>query len=326
MRNQKQTPVLAATNAGGINVNYRRPDYTLVDDPTQRILDRLENVRPMGNGKWSAKCPAHEDRRNSLSLTRGDDGRCLLHCHAGCSTKAILDAVELSQPDLFPNPKPQPDRRRGNPSWPHRRRIPKPRPRPKSHPERRCEKMPGELTPEPLIERLTTRFGKPAATWEYLDCEWQTCGFILRWDMSGGKDIRPISRGFDDLWRIEAMPEPRPLYRLPFLRELGDDKTIWITEGEKAADALVSVGLEATTSSGGAKAPLKTDWTPLAGRSVVVWPDADDSGFAYAESVAEILSALTPPANIRMIDPVSFDMGPKQDAADYVARMKGGVA
>ena len=121
------------------------------------------------------------------------------------------------------------------------------------------------------------------------------------------------------------MPEGRPLYRLPFLRELAHKKTIFITEGEKAADALLSIGNEATTSSGGAKAATRTNWTPLAGRSVIIWPDNDPSGFTYADTVAEILTHLTPPATVRILPPAAFDMRDKEDAFDYVARRGGAV-
>jgi hypothetical protein len=57
--------------------------------------------RRAGDG-WTARCPAHDDHRNSLSIGRGDDGRWLLHCHAGCAIDAILAAANLTQADLFP--------------------------------------------------------------------------------------------------------------------------------------------------------------------------------------------------------------------------------
>ena len=41
-----------------------------------------------------------------------------------------------------------------------------------------------------------------------------------------------------------------------------------------------------TTSVGGAAAPHKTDWTPVRGRPVVIWPDNDAPGAKYAETVA----------------------------------------
>jgi hypothetical protein len=69
------------------------------------LLLRLDKVRG-GNGGWTACCPAHEDRTPSLSI-RDDDGRILLHCHAGCDVLSIVNAVQLDLSDLFP-PKPEP--------------------------------------------------------------------------------------------------------------------------------------------------------------------------------------------------------------------------
>jgi 5S rRNA maturation endonuclease (ribonuclease M5) len=49
-----------------------------------------------------AKCPGHDDRKPSLSLSDGEDGRALLHCHAGCEPATILKALGLETRDLFP--------------------------------------------------------------------------------------------------------------------------------------------------------------------------------------------------------------------------------
>ena len=61
-----------------------------------------------------------------------------------------------------------------------------------------------------------------------------------------------------------------------------------ICEGEKAAEAAAAIFPKsiATTSSGGAGAAAKTDWTPLARRSVLIWPDHDAAGEKYAREVA----------------------------------------
>lgn len=51
-------------------------------------------------GKWFGRygitcCPAHANTRTpSLSLSNGDGGRLLLHCHAGCTFTAVLDALK----------------------------------------------------------------------------------------------------------------------------------------------------------------------------------------------------------------------------------------
>ena len=42
------------------------------------FLGRLERVRRSGTG-WTARCPAHQDRNASLSISLGDDERILLH-------------------------------------------------------------------------------------------------------------------------------------------------------------------------------------------------------------------------------------------------------
>ena len=52
----------------------------LSTDPVRNVLDRLgESVKKLGDGKWQSRCPAHDDRSPSLSVTIGDGGRVLLH-------------------------------------------------------------------------------------------------------------------------------------------------------------------------------------------------------------------------------------------------------
>ena len=65
------------------------------------ILSSLTHVRKSGAG-YQARCPAHRDRGPSLSLREGDDGLVLVHCHAGCTTAAVVAALGLSMADLFP--------------------------------------------------------------------------------------------------------------------------------------------------------------------------------------------------------------------------------
>jgi hypothetical protein len=48
--------------------------------------------RRVGNG-WIARCPAHDDRNPSLSLSTGKDGKVLLRCHAGCNQAQVIDAL-----------------------------------------------------------------------------------------------------------------------------------------------------------------------------------------------------------------------------------------
>lgn len=69
--------------------------------PVERVIAKLgQSVRRSGAG-WTALCPAHDDRHHSLSIKEGDDGRVLLHCFAGCTPEAIVDAMGLGMSDLF---------------------------------------------------------------------------------------------------------------------------------------------------------------------------------------------------------------------------------
>jgi len=42
---------------------------------------------------WIARCPAHEDRKPSLSISETSDGKVLLHCFAGCDQKEVIEAL-----------------------------------------------------------------------------------------------------------------------------------------------------------------------------------------------------------------------------------------
>ena len=64
------------------------------------VLQRLEGVRPHGAGKWSAQCPAHQDKNPSLSIGEEAD-RILLHCFACCDNRDIVAALGLTMADLF---------------------------------------------------------------------------------------------------------------------------------------------------------------------------------------------------------------------------------
>ena len=72
------------------------------DNPIDAVLHRLEKVKSTGPGKWQALCPAHDDKRPSLSIKEADDGRVLLKCWTGCGAAEITSALGLSLADLFP--------------------------------------------------------------------------------------------------------------------------------------------------------------------------------------------------------------------------------
>ena len=124
--------------------------------------------------------------------------------------------------------------------------------------------------------------GVPQKTWAYRDAEGRLLGFVYRFITSdGGKDVLPVvwarnSETGATEWRWMAFPEPRPLYGLDRLAAK-PDATVLLVEGEKCADAGHDELQELAVVSwpGGGKADGKVGLSPLAGRRVITWADAD---------------------------------------------------
>lgn len=135
------------------------------------------------------------------------------------------------------------------------------------------------------------KLGAPARQWEYRDASGRLLFLVCRFDLAeGGKEIRPLSlRRLPDgkeQWRWLGAAPPRPLYGLDRLAAR-PDASVMICEGEKAADAAAVLFPDhvTITSPNGAKAADKADWSPLAGRRCVLFPDADAAGDGYAIEV-----------------------------------------
>lgn len=129
--------------------------------------------------------------------------------------------------------------------------------------------------------------GPATAKWDYFDAAGQLIAIVYRYDPPGGKkEFRP----WDVKRRKMAPPDPRPLYNQPGMKGAAQ---VVLVEGEKCAQALINAGVTATTAMHGANAPVdKTDWSPLSGKAVLIWPDRDKPGWEYAAQAAQaILSA-----------------------------------
>ena len=68
------------------------------------FIAKLEGVAANGDSAM-ARCPSHDDKRPSLSINEGADGRILIHCHAGCPTESVLRTLGMSIDDMFENRK-----------------------------------------------------------------------------------------------------------------------------------------------------------------------------------------------------------------------------
>ncbi|MDF1800810.1 MAG: DUF3987 domain-containing protein [Planctomycetota bacterium] len=246
----------------------------------ENVLEALPGVKRSGRG-WSARCPAHDDRSPSLSVGHGDKGRVLLKCHARCTTEAVCAALGLEVKDLFDENPPRVAQARQTPA-PSRGRS-------------------RSAIVQSYVKGLGSNGGQwgLAGSWSYTDAEGAPVMEVLRFGLDGGtkKEYRPISPAVGG-WASEAPPKPYPLFGLPHLTGSGP---VFVVEGEKAAERAQQLGLCVTTSAFGSSAASRTDWTPLAGRDVVVLPDADSAGSRYADEVARLLTGLSPRARVKVL-------------------------
>jgi putative DNA primase/helicase len=122
----------------------------------------------------------------------------------------------------------------------------------------------------------------PDHVWTYRDAQGQVLGYVTKFTKSNSKkDVIPLvyaqstkKPGVRE-WQWISFPDPRPLY---LTGEHKPTLPVLITEGEKcadAADAALPDLYESVSWPGGCKAPAKADFTPLAGRHVILWPDCD---------------------------------------------------
>ena len=161
-------------------------------------------------------------------------------------------------------------------------------------PWRMPEKPPADAPPPPLNRGAT-------AQWAYRNAAGEVLFWIQRIKLrSGGKAFlhrvwldgdwhRPSRRdAFTCDW-----PTPRPLYGLPGLGQR-PEAPVLVVEGEGTADAAARLYPQHVVLSwpNGSKAIAKADWTPLAGRSVTLWPDADAAGLEAMQSLAALLHPL----------------------------------
>ncbi len=175
-------------------------------------------------------------------------------------------------------------------------------------------RSPRQLSPSPSRqEPPMDELGPPTGKWDYHHQDGTLLVCVYRYDPpEQKKQFRP--------WDVktrkwQAPSNNRPLYNLPGIMSA---RHVVLVEGEKTAESLIKNGIVATTSMHGSNGPIeKTDWSPLAGKHVTIWPDKDKAGWDYAEAVADAARAAGAGAVSILIPP--DDKPAKWDAADAVA-------
>jgi hypothetical protein len=205
----------------------------------------------------------------------------MLKCYTGCSRAAILNSLGLNTSTA-------------------------------SRPKRSLRPVREFDTVDEVLKSYNPK--PPDGVWEYRLAGGQTAFVVARWNTPDGKVIRPAAL-IKHKWVAGGFPAPLPLYGLPELLA-NPAEAVHVCEGEKLADAARDLGLLATTSAHGSESAKKTDWSPLAGRKVVILPDNDPPGTSYAESVVSLLSALTPLPTVSIVTIPDLPVG--GDVVDFI--------
>ena len=189
--------------------------------------------------------------------------------------------------------------------------------------------VPDDAPPPPAAH---PKHGKPDRVYHYRNAQGQTLGFVDRFEANATRPKKEFSwRVFSEAdgvreWRRQGFPEPRPLYGLDALADRPAAPVV-LFEGEKATEAgwdLLPdhVGL---TWPGGSKAADKADFSPLKGRDVVLWADADAPGREAMKTAAK-LARQAGAASVRWLNLPALatargkgELPQGYDAADLVA-------
>jgi len=254
----------------------------------EQIAQALGNAKKV-NGQWMASCPVSShgqgngDRNPSLCVSETDEGKPLFKCFSGCSQESVFQAVKDYGllPDL-PNP----------------------------------TDFLTQLKPiqkqEPVLEQ----------EWHYTDEDGVVQHIKQRYktfDAKGKtyKQFRVDENGRRHASMTGANIVPYNLPEVDFARKTG--RTVFLCEGEKAADALKTIGVVATCTHNGASNFPEDVVKHLVGLTIAIVPDNDTVGWEYARKAVAALKAVT--KSIRVVDLQLDEV--KEDAYEFVYKYGG---
>lgn len=260
-------------------------------------------------GGWSARCPVHDDEKQSLSIRIGSKNQLMVKCHApSCAqfsskefVRRVIESLGLSFSDLY--------EKTG-----------------RSMPHASTEKQPGQGRANPMSEP-STQAVKPkfVCRYEYKDENGKLLYACMRFDPKGfsqaranpafdpsrpaGPDNKTFVPGLDG---VRLVP-----YKLPeclaLLKE-NPRRAIIIVEGEKDADELHKLGFAGTTNPMGAGKWRAEYNTMMKDRTVFIIPDNDEPGINHAHQVADSLLGTAKQVKIMILP----GLPPKGDFSDWL--------
>jgi len=248
------------------------------------LKHRLKHFTKIKDKEYIACCPAHGDNNPSLAISESESGKVLLHCFShGCSAKNIVRKAGLAFSSL------------------------------------------GEIIERDIGPDLTEEEMRPVDTkkydifswpvtkvYNYTDDEGQVVLKVTRRDSCmvihgiEKKAFFQSSKNDQGKWINKVVSGTEiPPYNLGDIIAVGSKDTIYIVEGEKAADTLAAADrLTVTTNPGGAGRWNKISHRfkhVFAGRNIVILPDADAVGRSHAVDVALDMESVGA-ASIKIVD------------------------
>lgn len=198
------------------------------------------------NNTINVRCPCHNDKKASLSISQGRNNRIILKCHAGCNYKNILSEVGLTEADLFND---------------------------------------GRVKQEKnLLTKIASYVDKPIeAVYDYKDATGKYLYSKIRFV---GKFIRYVVVDHKaDRYKLGKPEGAYTLYNLPAaLKAIKKGFPVYITEGEKDVDTLKKLHLTAVTAGG--VGDWRSEFTHyFTGARVIILPDNDAPGLDLKDKI-----------------------------------------
>lgn len=234
------------------------------------ILNQLGcRSRPDADGNYKCRCPAHDDKQESLSVREGTKG-IVIKCFAGCTIDVICARLGMKPAELF---------WQGESEKKLSRRA---APRPKAPP-----RVFGSYA------EAYGHLGELVCVYPYTTAEGKLAFEVARIRKAdGGKTFRqhrpvdPDKGKFPIVCSVPGELSGGLIYRLPeVVAAIQAGKPVYVVEGEKDVETLRRLGLCATTCPGGAKNWRKAHSVHLKGADVIVVPDNDPSGAEHEKLV-----------------------------------------
>ncbi len=232
----------------------------------EQIAKTLGNAKK-ANGQWVASCPVpghgkgNGDKNPSLSIDINDEGKPLFHCHGGCSQEDVFQTIR--ELHLLPELMERPD------------------------PLANIKPIPRNVLEQ---------------EWQYQDEDRQTVFVKQRYKVGeSGKTYR-LYKVDSDGRRSTSLGDARIVpYNLPALLDAKTaGRNIFLVEGEKAADAITSIGMIATTAHTGAGSWPEAITEYFAGAQVIILPDNDVPGWQYAHKAAQAILPIA--KSVKVVD------------------------